>query len=241
LQRRGLIAESIEVAEGTMTLAKEVGDPMRIAQAHRALGIGYSLCGRIPEARMEIEAGVRIMRTLDDKPRLANALGALGEVDRLEGRISQARASYEEALALLRNAGDLDGLSIMLLNLAMVAIDAGEVEGARGRLREAASISEKIKGKYIGTAAVTIAGALAAASGDSQRAPHFWGAAAEARERMGVLLDPPDAMFLEPHVARVRAELGAAAFETAERGGRAVPHESALAEVRAWLEGSRGG
>jgi hypothetical protein len=123
------------------------------------------------------------------------------------------------------------------VNLAMVSIGAGEHERGRGRLREAARIAERIKGKYIGTAAVAVAGALAAVSGDNARAARFWGAAAEARERMGVVLDPPDQMFLDPHVARVRSEMGAAAFEAAERQGRAVPYESALAEARAWLEG----
>lgn len=58
----------------------------------------------------------------------------------------------------------------------------------------------------------------------------------EARDRMGVILDPPDAKFLEPHVERVRAKLGPAAFAAAERRGRAVPYESALAEARRWVE-----
>lgn len=236
LQRRGLITESIKVAEGTMALAREVGDPVRLAMAHRALGMGYSLVGRTPEARGELQEAIRLMRPSGHSPGLALTLGALGEVDRLEGRTTEALASYEEALAILREAGNSDGMSIMLVNLAMVAIDAGESERGRANLREAARIAETIKGKYIGMAAVSVAGSLAAISGDGARAARLWGAAAEARNRMGVVLDPPDRMFLDPHVARVRSEIGPAAFEAAERQGRAVPYESALAEARAWLE-----
>jgi hypothetical protein len=87
-------------------------------------------------------------------------------------------------------------------------------------------------------AAVGVGGVLAAVSGDGARAARLWGSSAEARERMGVVLDPQDQIFLDPHIARVRSELGAAAFEAAERQGRAVPYESALAEARAWLDGS---
>jgi predicted ATPase len=237
LQRRGLVTESIEVAEGTMALAKEMGDPVRIAMAHRALGVGLSLLGRIAEARREIEESVRLMRGQDDKARLAGSLGALGEIDRLEGRNAEALASYEESLALLREAGDLDSVTVQLVNLAMVAIDAGDAVRARAHLREGTQIAEKIAGKYIGTAAVMVIGALAGVDGDPARAARLWGAAAGARERMGVVLDPPDVKFLEPHVARVRSEMGTEAFSAAERQGRAVPYESALGEARAWLEG----
>jgi tetratricopeptide (TPR) repeat protein len=236
LQRRGLIAESLEVAEGTLALAKEVGDPTRIAVAHRALGIGLYMVGRVSEARGELEEAIRILRSQDDTKRLGITLGSLGEIQRLEGRNVEALQTYEEALALLRRTGDPDTTAIMLVNLAMVAMDAGRVGPARDYLRECTHTAEKISGKYIGTAAVGTAGALAAICGDGARAARFWGAAAEARDRMGVILDPPDVKFLEPHVERVRAELGPAAFAAAERQGRAVPYESALAEARRWVE-----
>jgi hypothetical protein len=156
---------------------------------------------------------------------------------RLEGKNAEARPLYEESLALAREAGDVDSVSIQLVNLASVAIDASDSASARRLLQEGARTAERIAGKYIGTATVTVVGALVGIEGDPSRAARFWGAAEDARERMGVALDLTDAMFLEPHVRRVRAELGEEAFAEASRQGRAVPYEAALAEARAWLEG----
>jgi hypothetical protein len=42
-----------------------------------------------------------------------------------------------------------------------------------------------------------------------------------------------------PEFARAREAMGAAAFEAAEAGGRALPADAAIAEMSRWLE--RGG
>ena len=245
LQRRGLAAESLEVAEELMALSREANDPSAIALSHRAMGVALTLLVRTPEARVHLEESIRVQRELGagtvsapsvEKARLAGSLGALGELLRLEGRDEEAEPIYEESALLARDAGDLDGESIQYANLAMIAIDANDLDRARRRLQEGTRLVERTGSKYVGAFIMVAIGALAGVLGDPARAARFWGAAAETRERMGVALDRSDQKFYDPHAARVCAVLGDEAFGAAERQGRAVPYESALAEARAWVE-----
>jgi hypothetical protein len=47
--------------------------------------------------------------------------------------------------------------------------------------------------------------------------------------------DPVDEAFLLPRVAEAQERLGQPAFSEAERAGRGIPYDCALAEVLAWL------
>jgi hypothetical protein len=49
--------------------------------------------------------------------------------------------------------------------------------------------------------------------------------------------DPTDEAFLAPYVAQAREALGSAAFAAAESGGASESYDSAIADVRGWLEG----
>ena len=55
-------------------------------------------------------------------------------------------------------------------------------------------------------------------------------------EQTGVQRSSADEAFIRPLITKAREALGEPAFAAAEREGRALSYEEAIAEARAWLE-----
>jgi hypothetical protein len=77
---------------------------------------------------------------------------------------------------------------------------------------------------------------LAALNGEWERAAVFFGAAEAQATQTGLRRDPADEGFLAPLIASAQATLGSAAFSAAARGGHALTYDTAMTQVRAWLE-----
>ena len=101
-------------------------------------------------------------------------------------------------------------------------------------LREALAIAEETGSKPVGQSVLEVCAGLAALQERWDFAARFYGAAEAEASQTGIRRDPADEAFLKPRVAKSRATLGAA-FEAAEKAGRALPYDVALREARAWL------
>jgi hypothetical protein len=102
-------------------------------------------------------------------------------------------------------------------------------------LREALDIASEIGSKPVAQSVLEVSAGLAASRGDWPRAARLFGVAESRAARTGLHRDPADEAFLAPLIARARHALGDAAFAVAEGAGRAVDHDDAIREVRAWL------
>jgi predicted ATPase len=236
LMRRGLIEDGLSCSQEALAIAERTRNPHIIQRAHRGVGVALMLLGRPEEARTQLMESLRIGRELDNPSLLSGVLVALGELERGASDLAAAHAYYNEAYSLSMKAGDLGDAAIMCVNLAMVAISRTDPDTAHRHLAEGIQLVVKATDKHIGMSAINTAGALAAMVGDYPAAARFFGVADEARLRMGVVFEPWDIAFTEPYLTRTRSKLGDAAFAAAERAGRTVPYESALAEVRARVE-----
>jgi hypothetical protein len=97
-------------------------------------------------------------------------------------------------------------------------------------------ILEEIGSKYVGQSVLEVATGLAVLRKDWPRAARFYGAAEALADQTVLQRDPGDEAFLAPLVARARQELGVAAFEKAEGGGRLAAYAEIVAEGRVWFE-----
>jgi non-specific serine/threonine protein kinase len=71
--------------------------------------------------------------------------------------------------------------------------------------------------------------AAAALDGEAQRAAQLLGAAAALHESVGFVLEPDQALVVDPAVDRARTQLGEEAFAATWEAGRALTLEQAIA------------
>jgi tetratricopeptide (TPR) repeat protein len=231
----GRYQEAQDHLEGSLALARAIGEPRLVARALQPLGLALLGQGDIGQARRHFEDGLALARQLGNKRELAAALNALAQLNRSQGELDEAEPQYRDVLALARELDDPESIAIALLNLAMVSISRGERDRSRPMLREVAQIASASGSKPLGQSLLDVCAGLGALCGEWVRAASFYGTAQRQAELTGLQRDPADEMFLKPLMDQVRNALGPAVFQAAEAAGRALGYEEAADQAREWL------
>jgi len=232
----GRYGEAKDHGEMSLSIAKEIGDRGREAEAHRLLGWVFVAQGILALAKGHMQEALTLSRQMGNKRQLSRALSGLADLHVAEAKLDEARALYDEALALDRERGDLAIVGIDLSNLAMTSISLGLGDRARGLVREGLAIAEEIESKRVGVAQVVCSAGLAASLSEWKCAGCLYGATEALWAQMGFHRERADEAFLAPLIARARGALGDAAFTAAESAGRSLSYEEAIAQARAWLD-----
>ena len=232
----GRYPEARGYLEESLAIAREIGDQRRIAMALQPLGIACLGQGDVAPARAHLQEALAMAYALGNQREIAAALNGLAQLYRTVGELDVAEPLYEKGLALARELQDRESIAIGLLNLAMLLIDRGSGNDATPMLLEALSIADEIGSKRTGQSALEVAAGLAALREEWEWVARFYGAAESQALQTGLHRDPADEAFLVPRIARARAALAATTFTTAERTGRTLAYEDAMAESRTWLE-----
>ena len=232
----GRYGEAKDHGEMSLSIAKEIGDRGREAEAHRLLGWVFVAQGILALAKGHMQEALTLSRQLGNKRQLSRALSGLADLHLAEAKLDEARALYDEALALDRERGDLAIVGIDLSNLAMTSISLGLGDRARGLVREGLAIAEEIESKRVGVAQLVCSAGLAASLSEWKCAGCLYGATEALWAQMGFHRERADEAFLAPLIARARGALGDAAFTAAESAGRSLSYEEAIAQARAWLD-----
>jgi tetratricopeptide (TPR) repeat protein len=233
----GRYNEAKPLLEESLAIARELGDPVRIAKTLQPLAMTASGMGNMAAARAYVEEAVDVARTLGDKHELATAVNGLAQLHRIEGSLDLAEPLYAQAIELAREIGDRETVAIGLLNIAMVSIDRGTGERAYAVLAEAVNTALALSSTPVGQGAIDVATGLAAWQGRHELAARWFGSAQAQVAETGLQRDPTDQAFLLPLVDRSRDALGVGAFLEAERAGGALRYDEIIEEVRGWLEG----
>jgi predicted ATPase/class 3 adenylate cyclase len=231
----GRYAEGRAYLEESLAIARALANPERIAGALQPLALACLGEDDVAAARGHLEEALELARGEGDWHQLAAALNAMAQLHRTQDELPAALPLYEQVLKLARDAGDRETTAIALLNLAMATAGASIDDRVPAMLREALDIASEIGSKPVAQSVLEVSAGLAASRGDWPRAARLFGAAEGRAARTGLHRDPADEAFLAPLIARARHALGEAAFAAAERAGRAVGHDDAISEVRAWL------
>lgn len=232
----GRYAEAQRELEESLAIARELGDTKRIEAILQPLGMACLGRGDVASARKHLTEALALARELGNKRELAAALNALAQLHRMEGELDAAEPIYRDVVALARELEDREIVAIGLLNLAMVSIGRGSTTPARGMLLEVLAIAAEIGSKPAEQSVFEVSAGLAASSGDWTAAARFYGIAEAQAAKTGLRRDPTDEAFLAPHVARAREALGTDAFAAAQGAGAVQSYDTALAEVRGWLD-----
>jgi DNA-binding CsgD family transcriptional regulator len=139
--------------DAALALAREIGDPIRLARSLNRVGNWHLNTGSAEEACRYHEEALALSRRSGDREGIAETLDLLALATSYRGDALAAAAYYDEVIALLRELGDRRGLVNSLVTSAllafvhpsmiMVTAETG-VEDASARAAESVAIAREI-------------------------------------------------------------------------------------------------
>jgi non-specific serine/threonine protein kinase len=243
-QAQGDEARAIALLEESLTLYRSIGNRRGIASALYSLGVEAEDSGAYERANDLLTEALTLVDELGDLRGKAFTLLHLGIV--AYGREDDAAAvAYSEAgIALAPEIDSKAGAVLGIFCLALVAGRRGHHSQAAGRYREIVAwldAADVFAGSWprrsIDSVGRTLNGlaTLAAAIGQAERAARLFGAAAADHEAIGSKPALPERTLFEHATARVRAELGAPAFDAAWAAGATMTPAETRAEIETVL------
>jgi Tfp pilus assembly protein PilF len=245
---RGYAAEGRARLEAALAGRADHG-PEHRAGALRAAGLLTWRQGDYDTAERYAEDALALAREIRDIENEISALSVLGAVVQARDERPRARELQEQYLALARQLGRSHDLSIALNNLGAIATADGDSERARELFEESILYAREAGAKELEAFAVWgmgdfpaalelfahlgfderigavysgVAG-LAADRGERELATRLLGAGWALWDRAGVTADFAHREAFEELSARLREELGVAAFDAAFAAGRDAP------------------
>jgi tetratricopeptide (TPR) repeat protein len=214
---RGDAARATELAEAAVPVAIETGAKIDEGAAHTVLGIVANVRGDRERARRHHRRSLEISEELGIEP-VVQKLN-LGVVSLDCGDYDEAIALFEDVLASHRENERPAGIGYALLNLGLAHYELGDHEASRREFEEAreclaqAGLREQLAQALQGVAAAE------ASDGRFEEAARLLGEARGELDELGMSEDAFAPEMLRETKARVRAALGAEAFEAAYAAG----------------------
>ncbi|HSR32193.1 MAG TPA: tetratricopeptide repeat protein, partial [Anaerolineae bacterium] len=225
-------------AKESVSIAREVGDERGEATALNCLARILDQLGEHEKALELFGDALRLARRLHLNAEASKIENDMADTLRCMGDFESARALYKQSLETASRAQRTTfAVVVRCINLSTVAIQLRDVPAARKWLRQGVDAASESTVPFPWWFVLNAAVGLASATEEWSVAAHFYGAAEADRERHGGdAVDPADARFLEPLIARAREQLGEIAYKHSYEAGCALPNAGAVGELRTWLE-----
>jgi tetratricopeptide (TPR) repeat protein len=217
--------------EESLTLSREAGDKIKIAEALAQLGVPTELLGDTARAKEIYEEGIALCREVGYTYRLPWFLVDLGYTFMLEGDYERGAAPNEEAVAICREHGYKGGLQYALDNVGWAALLEGDHERASASYQESLVVSRELGDKMVGSGSLEGMACIFAAQGGALRAARLFGSVEALREAVGAVaceLTAEEQAWREPYLAAARSQLGEAVWEEALAQGQAMGLDQAI-------------
>ncbi|WP_439383790.1 tetratricopeptide repeat protein [Amycolatopsis lexingtonensis] len=135
--RRGQLAEALELAAQALPKWRRLGDPRGEAATLCALAIPTMELGKHEQAIAHLEAALAKYELSEDRRGEAHALSMLGYLNELHGNLEVALGQHDAAARILREIGHVQGVAHALNNLGSVQENLGRLTEALGSYTEA--------------------------------------------------------------------------------------------------------
>jgi predicted ATPase/tRNA A-37 threonylcarbamoyl transferase component Bud32 len=230
----GEAAAAREAMVRSLAMWRELGDPAETAVALEALGWAHFLSGEDEPARATFEELLRIQEGLGDAGMIIRAKTALAQALVALSRIEEARPLAREIVDYGRKVEDRRLLHSGLHYLADCALIEGDCAASLGSYAASLVAAEAIGDRVETSAEIEGVAMSLAGLGQRDAAVRLVAAARAEWARLGVDIRIPfwEALH-ERYMTPARAALGPDATAAAERTGRAMTFEDAVAAARA--------
>jgi predicted ATPase/DNA-binding CsgD family transcriptional regulator len=239
LLRRGQPGAALPLIEPGLSLARRLGEPHLTARLLTARFYARYIDGNPAGAALDAAESLRLFRQAGDRLQAGATLGNLGCIELSDGELDAARRHLAEALDTARAFNDRDGIVYGTLNLGLAEYLGGSPDTAEALFAESLVLARRI-----GMKRQTAYPLLGLAMTGHGRADPGWsarlhGAADQALADLGETIEPLERELADLDRERLRAAMGAEAFEAEYAAGRTLDLASAAKEALGGMQAGR--
>jgi predicted ATPase/class 3 adenylate cyclase/DNA-binding CsgD family transcriptional regulator len=216
------------LAESSVAAAREIGDPLLIAQTLSGAGLVYHAANELVTARGMYEEALSLLTGSENQGLAIEVQNQLAVLSAEQGRLDDALKILAGCLAYSRSHGDESRTGRYLESRANVELGLGAIEDASADWHEALAIHREL-GDPFGT--IWCLGGLAlvaAARDDHERALRLGSVTDRMSREWSLSAWPVRVKQLEETYARARQRLGARKAEEIWNQGQSMTAEHAL-------------
>jgi predicted ATPase/DNA-binding CsgD family transcriptional regulator len=231
LLRHGQPGAALPLAERGVRLARRLGQPRLTARLLFTRSYVAYVTGDHAAAARDAAEALPLFRQVGDQHRTGALLGNLGNFELAAGDLDAARRHLAESLDIARALGDRDGILHQTFNLGLAEYLGGSPRAAEALFTESLDRARRM-GMKANIAYALLGLALA---GDDSAGPgwsaRLHGAAVQAMADLGHVVEPLEGQLAGRDHQRLRAVMGADAFDAEYAAGRALNRADLLAAL----------
>ena len=222
---------AMPLIEQGLSLARRLGKPHLTARLLSARSSAAYAEGDHAGAVRDADEALRLFRQAGDQIQLGQVLGNLGYLELSTGDLAAARRHLAEAVGILRALNDRTGIVYQAFNLGLAEYLNGSPEAATALFTESLDLAWRA-GMRRNVAYQLVGLALAGHQGVGLGwAARLHGAADRALADLGHALEPLEAGLADVDRERLRATMGAEAFDAEYAAGRTLDVPQVLAAL----------
>ena len=227
----GNIEAALARLEEGISLGRGVEDPWPLALCLIRMGDVLKPMGKAAAARPFLEEGVALARTIGDKAVLSEGLRELGSLYYADGELTAAARVTEEAMAEARAIWSVFQVFLALIQLVAISCLQDDLAKAKGYCRELWALAQDMGALFAAGFGLMAFGLVACYGGEPQRGVRLIAALEALFLQYGIKPSEGEALtkVIRQGLEKARAQLGPAAFDTAQQEGRALTSEQAIA------------
>ncbi len=232
LLHQGQPGAALPLIESGLDLARRLEEPhltaLLLTGRSHALDLGGDQAGAARDALQSLQ----LYRQTGDQRAVGVLLGHLGNVELAMGDLDAARRHLAESLDISRTLNDRYGIVNGTFNLGLADYLGGSPGNAEALFAETLDLASRMGMRAPGAYAL-IGLAMAGHGGaDPGWSARLHGAADQALADLGHALEPLEARLADADRQRLRAAMGAEAFEAEYTAGRTLDPAQVLAALR---------
>ncbi|XVU22844.1 tetratricopeptide repeat protein [Actinoplanes sp. CA-054009] len=218
-RRQDLRHDQVTTRRAALAAAKQLDDPLLLADSHRDLGHALARADRADEARAHFTYAIERYTELGESVRQAHTERGIGYTYVKPGQYERVLEHYLRAEGLYRAAGHRAGLAKSLNETAFLHSKLGRHELARQRCEQAVAVFRELGDRHGEAATLDTLGLAHTGLGEHGRAVECFRASAELCVRIGDRRSE----------AEVLVNLGDAHLAAGDRGAAVAAWRSAVA------------
>ena len=197
--------EAIAGYQAAIAAAEEVLDIQMLGGIYEGLAMSYQKTGDLTRALDYAQRSLRLFDTLQDVRMGAQLRNNMAEILLSQGRNAEAESLFLSGAEQLSRVGDRDLLPHLIAGAAEAALNRGDQALAAKRIGQALDATKASSDRLAELAARRVAGRVAAAAGEAQKAREHFERALELAEKLDSATDTSRVAF---DYAEVLEELG---------------------------------
>jgi predicted ATPase/DNA-binding CsgD family transcriptional regulator len=231
LARLGQPGAALALIEQGLDLARRLGEPQLTAGLLSARSSATNVRGDHAGAARDAAECLRLFRQTGDRLRMGGLLGNLGYYELSAGDLDAARRHLAESLDIARAFNHRQSAAYGTFNLGLAEYLGGSPDTAEALFAETLDLARRAGTKRL--TAYALLGLAMAGHGraDPGRRARLHGAADQALADLGHALHPLEARLADQDRRRLRAAMGAGAFEAEYAEGRTLDPAQVLAAL----------